>query len=200
MITSSGILEELTACIRVLNHEGHSPATSTNYSFRDENNRIWVTRSGIDKSQIQLSDFIAIHLDGEPLPAYQHLPPSAETGIHCALYEFFPETKVILHSHELHSVVITSGREGISFEGYELQKAFTGVNTHEGKITVPVIPNSQDMNTVKQALLQRFDELKFGVFMIEKHGFYTWGSSVFEAKRLLEAFSYLCRAEVLLNR
>ncbi|MFM1893339.1 MAG: methylthioribulose 1-phosphate dehydratase [Bacteroidota bacterium] len=194
------ILNELTQCIRELHRVGHSPATSTNYSCRDGNGKIWITRSGIDKSLMQSEDFIEISPEGTPLPPFETIPPSAETGIHCALYEFFPETKVILHSHELHSVVITSGREGISFEGYELQKAFTGVNTHEGKITVPVIPNSQDMNTIKQALLQRFDELKFGVFMIEKHGFYTWGSSVFEAKRLLEAFSYLCRAEVLRNR
>jgi methylthioribulose-1-phosphate dehydratase len=97
-------------------------------------------------------------------------------------------------------LVQTVGLSRKVFEGYELQKAFRGVITHEGEISIPIIPNSQDMNDIKNALLERQSELNYGVFMIEKHGYYTWGNSIFEAKRLLEAFSYLCRAEVLLNR
>ena len=193
------ILDELTRCIRDLNRDGHSPATSTNYSCRDSHGKIWITRSGIDTSLIELEDFIEISDEGRPLPPFETMTPSAETGIHCALYELFPATQVIFHSHELNAVVKTVGLMNIVFEGYELQKAFRGVSTHEGVIAIPVIPNSQDMTVIKSALLARKFELNYGVFMIEKHGFYTWGESVFEAKRLLEAFAYLCRAERLLN-
>ncbi|MFM7723171.1 MAG: methylthioribulose 1-phosphate dehydratase [Bacteroidota bacterium] len=193
------ILDELTRCIRDLNRDGHSPATSTNYSCRDSSGKIWITRSGIDKSLIESKDFIEISAEGRPLPPFETMTPSAETGIHCALYELFPDTQVILHSHELNAVVKTVGLTNIIFEGYELQKAFRGVATHEGAIAIPVIPNSQDMSVIKSALLARKYELNYGVFMIEKHGFYTWGESVFEAKRFLEAFAYLCRAERLLN-
>ena len=192
-------LEELTRCIRDLNRDGHSPATSTNYSCRDNTGRIWVTRSGIDKSLIESNDFIEISPEGIPLHPFESMTPSAETGIHCALYELFPDTRVILHSHELNAVVKTVGSTSIAFEGYELQKAFRGVSSHEGAIAIPVIPNSQDMTVIKNALLVRQNELNYGVFMIEKHGYYTWGNSIFEAKRLMEAFAYLCHAERLLN-
>jgi methylthioribulose-1-phosphate dehydratase len=143
-------------------------------------------------------DFIEISPQGTPLPPYERILPSAETAIHCAIYKMFPDTQVILHSHEVNAVVKTIGLSEIVFEGYELQKAFRGVTTHEGKISIPVIPNSQDMNVINASLLERKEELTYGVFMIEKHGYYTWGNSIFEAKRYLEAFAYLCRAECLL--
>lgn len=193
------IIEELTRCIRDLHRDGHSPATSTNYSCRDSNGKIWITRSGIDKSLIESKDFIEISAEGRPLPPFETMTPSAETGIHCALYELFPDTQVILHSHDVNAVVQSVGVSSIFFEGYELQKAFPGVTSHEGKIAIPVVPNSQDMSFIHSALLERKGELQYGVFMIEKHGYYTWGRSVFETKRLVEAFAYLCQAERLLN-
>lgn len=193
------ILNQLTQCIRELHRTGHSPATSTNYSCRDGNGKMWITRSGIDKSLMQYEDFIEISPEGTPLPPFETVPPSAETGIHCAIYHMFPDTQVILHSHDIHALVQTVGLSRKVFEGYELQKAFRGVVTHEGEISIPIIPNSQDMNVIKNALLERKSELNYGVFMIEKHGYYTWGNSIFEAKRLMEAFAYLCHAERLLN-
>jgi len=49
------ILAEL---IRKLNQRGWSPATSTNYSFIDDNNQYWVSRSGVDKSSFTEHDFM----------------------------------------------------------------------------------------------------------------------------------------------
>ena len=99
------ILNELTQCIRELHRTGHSPATSTNYSCRDGNGKMWITRSGIDKSLMQYNDFIEISPEGTPLPPFETITPSAETGIHCAIYHMFPDTQVILHSHDIHALV-----------------------------------------------------------------------------------------------
>ena len=54
------IIQELIETIKVYNLKGWSPATSTNYSFIDENNQMWISRSGIDKSIISEIDFIPI--------------------------------------------------------------------------------------------------------------------------------------------
>lgn len=185
---------ELADCIRLLHHQGHSPATSTNYSFKDDANQLWVSRSGIDKSVCSSTDFIRIDLKGKTLAPYEHMTPSAETGIHCAIYELFPTTKVILHSHDLYPVLQAHKKKVLHFEGFELQKGFPTVSTHHGLIQVPVFPNSQEMGDIIQHMVARKEELIYQVFMIEKHGFYTWGTSLFEAKRILESFSYLCKA------
>ena len=184
---------ELSNCIQLLHSLGHSPATSTNYSFIDDQNNCWVSRSGIDKSACFPTDFIQVDKNGLPLASFKDTPASAETGIHCALYELFPNTKVILHSHDLYPVLFCHGKASVSFDGFELQKGFPGVQTHLINVTIPVIQNSQDMEDIKQQLIERKDELGFQVFMIEKHGFYSWGTSLFEAKRILETFSYLCK-------
>lgn len=191
---------ELAECIRLLHHQGHSPATSTNYSFKDDSGQLWVSRSGIDKSACSSEDFISINEEGNTLAPYDHMTPSAETGIHCAIYSLFPETKVILHSHYVYPLLFAHHKVALSFEGFELQKGFPGVTTHLGTVQIPVFPNSQDMEDIKGHLSSRMDELKYQVFMIEKHGFYTWGYSLFEAKRILESFSYLCKVSWYLTR
>ncbi|MFM7684099.1 MAG: class II aldolase/adducin family protein, partial [Bacteroidota bacterium] len=89
--------DQIAQVIRNYHSKGWSPATSTNYSFKDEKNQIWVSRSGIDKSEFKSDDFIKINSKGEAIEEYVNLKPSAETLIHCFIYEMFPETKVILH-------------------------------------------------------------------------------------------------------
>lgn len=185
---------EFANCIRLLHLKGHSPATSTNYSFIDDLKQLWVTRSGIDKSTCVETDFICIDRHGEPQAPFEHMRPSAETGIHCTIYDMFPNTRVILHSHDLYPVLLAQKQNTLIFEGFELQKGFPSVTSHEGKIQIPVFPNSQDMDAFKSNLWKQKADLRYQVFMIEKHGFYTWGSSLFEAKRILETFSYLCKA------
>ncbi|MFM7566398.1 MAG: methylthioribulose 1-phosphate dehydratase [Flavobacteriales bacterium] len=193
-------LLDLTHCIRELNLGGHSPATSTNYSQKDCHGTLWVSRSGIDKGSIEPKDFLRISNQGIPLSPHQDRIPSAETGIHCALYEWFPETQVVLHSHSIWPLLLAHSKTSLCFEGYELQKAFPGIDTHECSLCIPVIPNSQDMEEIKTHLHSVIDGLAFNVFMIDKHGFYTWGSTLFEAKRILEAFTYLCQCEWQLKK
>lgn len=192
--------KELADCIRLLNHQGHSPATSTNYSFKDDTNQLWVSRSGIDKSSCLDTDFITIDAQGKTQVPYEHMTPSAETGIHCAIYGLFPTTKVILHSHDLYPLLLAHNKNSLHFEGFELQKGFPSVTTHLGQIQIPVFPNSQEMGDIIKHMESRKDELIYQVFMIEKHGFYTWGTSLFEAKRILESFSYLCKASWYLTK
>ena len=189
----------LVACIKELHSLGHSPATSTNFSCRGDNGNLWISRSGVDKSCIQVSDFLAVDALGAPLEEYKHLQPSAETAIHCTIYNLFPETAYILHSHHIWPLVLAHKKQLIEFEGYELQKAFPKVTTHQGSIQFPVLPNSQNMDDFVHEITSRKAELKWHIFMIEKHGFYAWAPTLFEAKRLTEAFTYLCHAQWLLT-
>lgn len=191
---------ELVQTIRQYNQKGWSPATSTNYSFRDEQG-IWVTRSGIDKSQITEDDFILVNAESIPLGKYSSIKPSAETQIHCDLYKLFPETKVILHSHGKYPVLCTQkNRDFMEFSGFEIQKGFKGQFTHEQKVNIPIFENSQEMSFFSEQLSKRKLELENSCFIIKQHGTYAWGDNLFEAKRHLETLDYLCECWCEMNK
>lgn len=191
--------EELAIVIRNYHSKGWSPATSTNYSFKDEQNQIWVSRSGVDKSEFSSNDFIKINSKGEAIDEFINIRPSAETMIHCFIYEMFPETKVILHSHGINPVLISSiEKTEVTFEGFEIQKGFEGQTTHHNQIRIPIIDNSQEMSFFEKELIYKRSQLNNHCFIIRKHGTYAWGKSLFEAKRHLETLDYLCECKLKL--
>ncbi|MFY7667369.1 MAG: methylthioribulose 1-phosphate dehydratase [Crocinitomicaceae bacterium] len=189
--------EELAKVIRDYNLKGWSPATSTNYSFKDELNQIWVSRSGVDKSEFKSDDFIKINSRGEAIEEFFNIKPSAETLIHCFIYQMFPETKVILHSHGVNPVIIsTIEKSEVSFEGFEIQKGFEGQQTHLNKIKIPIFENSQEMTFFEKELVYKQSQLSNHCFIIRKHGTYAWGKTLFDAKRHLETLDYLCECKL----
>lgn len=196
--------------IRAYHLKGWSPATSTNYSFRESGDAetIFVSRSGIDKSQFEPEDFISVDFGGnlieetgkaESIGFIQRnavekkaVKPSAETLIHCVLYRLFPETTVILHSHSVYSVLMSQKHEKeIAFQGYEIQKGFGGQTTHEALVHIPVLNNTQDMHEFSQWMQERKEDFGNHCFVIRNHGTYAWGKDLFEAKRHLETLEYL---------
>ena len=192
---------KLTVLIKEMNILGHSPATSTNYSYREENGDLWVSRSGIDKSSFTPEDFIRVDHHGVAIDPLSPFKVSAETLIHCSLYNLFPDANVVLHSHSIYPVLLSdTALTSMKFQGYEILKGFNAVSSHESLVDIPVLDNSQDMEYFKHELNYRKEELQYSVFMIKKHGFYAWGNNLFEAKRHLETFQYLCECEWLKNK
>jgi len=190
--------EELAATVRSWHAKGWSPATSTNYSFRvpQDPETIYISRSGVDKFHFSEEDFMEVTSEGIPTPLYKELRPSAETLIHCALYDLFPETMYIVHSHSVYSVLHSAVQEKeVVFEGYEVQKAFEGIATHETSVSCPIFDNTQDMVAFSAMLLENRDKLTIPAFIMRKHGTYAWGKTLFDAKRHLEATEYLLECE-----
>ena len=198
-MTRAEVKEQIAETIRAYNMKGWSPATATNYSFKDEAGTIWVSRSGVDKAQFTANDFITVDSNGCASGDFLEIKPSAETLIHCVVYELFPETKVILHSHSVFPVLISAvlGPQ-ITFEGYEVQKGFDGQTTHEVAVNIPIFDNTQDMTAFKQTLINEAHRIQHHSFIMRKHGTYAWGKNLFEAKRHLETLDYLCQCEWML--
>lgn len=194
--------EKIAETIRNYHQKGWSPATSTNYSFRKDSwdKEIFVSRSGIDKSQFSAEDFIKVDFDGTPTVEFYNQKPSAETLIHCVLYDLFPQTLAILHSHSVYSVLNSQKyTEEILFEGYEIQKGFKGQTTHESRISIPILENSQDMLAFSNLMRLKKDKFSNHCFIIKNHGTYAWGENLFEAKRHLESLEYLLEVNWKLN-
>lgn len=185
--------------IRTLNARGWSPATSTNYSFIDEHQQCWVSRSGVHKADFTEQDFMTIDSTGIGTGIFHGIKPSDETQIHLWIYKNFPEAQVVLHSHGKYPVLISQFNENFfPVQGYEIQKGFKGCLSHIDSLEIPIIDNHQDMALICQQLDQRFSDIKQHCFIIAGHGTYAWGANLFEAQRHLETLDYLCECEFLL--
>jgi methylthioribulose-1-phosphate dehydratase len=205
----SGFIERLHACgVEIARAgaefaaRGWTPATSSNFSMRIDATHVAVTISGRDKGALTPADVMAVDLDGHPLDP--GLKSSAETALHLQLYPHLPETGAVLHTHSHNQTVASRlfARAGaITLRGWELQKAITGYTTHESELVLPVFPNSQAMADIEARVDAWLDAGKpLYTYLIEGHGLYTWGHSMAEAKRHLEALEFLLACELDLKR
>lgn len=139
----------LIANIRELAHAGWTPATSSNFSHRLDEQHAAITVSGRDKGRLVEEDIMVVDFDG--LAVGRPLRPSAETLLHTQLYRRFPEIGCVLHTHSPMQTIASrlyAGSGVIRLEGYELLKAFDGNTTHETAMEVPVFANTQDMQVL----------------------------------------------------
>ncbi|MCM2351054.1 MAG: methylthioribulose 1-phosphate dehydratase [Bacteriovoracaceae bacterium] len=199
------LAEDLLESIQFFNKKGWSPATSTNYSVRSENkNEYIISRSGVDKSRFSLEDLILINTRGEVQPPFAGpgIKSSAETEIHTALYEQFPEVNCVLHTHSVLGTVLSLTHlqeKQIVFEGYEILKGLEGNSTHELRETLPIVPNSQTMSEILGKMEGRFSNDVHG-FLIAGHGLYTWGKDISTAKRHIETYEFLFECYHMMRR
>lgn len=184
-------LEKLVEVCHWMNVAGYSPATSGNYSLRMDHENFWVSASGIDKGKINSQDFLKMNLKGESVGPRK---PSDEALIHAKIYELHPNANCILHGHTVANTIVSMRAKSdlIHFQGFEMQKAFTGIKTHLDTISVDILDNEQDMNLFVQKL-KVFD---LPAFMIRGHGTYVWGENVLQAKRHLEGLEFLLQCQL----
>lgn len=192
---------ELAALIRWINEKGWSPGTSTNYSFLhpEQEDKIVISRSGIDKTYFSEDDFMEIDREGKPAKGFEGIKPSAETLIHCELYNLFPSTRYILHTHSMPGTLLSGKKEWeevITFSGYEVLKGLPGISTHESEVELPIFANDQDMDRFRLLIRDNQNRLQTGGFLMAKHGLYAWGNSLQEAKRHLEIYEFLLTCEL----
>lgn len=185
---------ELIEAGRLIDRRGWVPATSGNFSARLGDGTIAITVSGAHKGRLTVEDIMRVGADGQSLDGRR---PSAETGLHVRLYARRPAVGAVLHTHSPGAV--TASRlfgDALVLEGHELLKALAGIDTHEARVTVPIFPNDQDI----ARLGERVDRWLDGAngahgYLIAGHGAYTWGASVADALRHVEALEFLFEIE-----
>lgn len=186
---------ELVDAGRFLYHRGMAPATSGNFSARLSDGTIAVTVSGRHKGHLTEDDIMRVDAAGQSLDGRR---PSAETLLHVQVYRRFPEARAVLHPHSVNATLLSRlARDHLALADYELLKAFPGVDTHDCSVLVPVFANDQDIARLAAAVDAWMD--RHGPthgYLIAGHGFYTWGSSVADALRHVEAFEFLFECEM----
>lgn len=191
------LAEEIIHAGRFLYGRGWSPATSSNYSARLSADKALLTVSGKHKGQLGPDDVLATDMDGNSLEPGKK--PSAETLLHTQLYRWKPEIGAVLHTHSVNATVLSrlTLADSLVFADYELQKAFSGITTHESQVLVPIFDNDQDIARLAAKVQPWLDQHPDCVgYLIRGHGLYTWGPRMSDALRQVEAFEFLFECEL----
>ncbi len=171
---------------------GWAPGTSGNFSATVSRDplRLAITASGIDKGSLTPDDIL--EMDGLGRVVTGSGRPSAESSLHLAIARA-RGAGAVLHTHSIWSTIISDGAEhGVAIEGYEMLKGLDGVTSHEHREWLPVFENTQDWAgaapEVEGFLTEHPDTHGF---LIRRHGLYTWGRDLPEAKRHVETLEFL---------
>lgn len=203
------LANQLIEAGRFIDSKGWVPATSGNFSARLPDGNIAITVSGKHKGRLQLDDIMLIDKDANSLDGKK---PSAETLLHTSIYKRFPSVHSVLHPHSINAMLCSRlfGSE-IVLEDYELLKALAGIDTHESRVVVPIFANDQNIPRlaaqVEQYMSRHLPSAPCAspaatglyAYIIAGHGLYTWGGSVPETLRHLEALEYLFDCEIRLH-
>ncbi|MCX6614372.1 MAG: methylthioribulose 1-phosphate dehydratase [Acidobacteria bacterium] len=171
--------------------------TSGNFSSLIDSHplRLLITSSGKSKGHLGAEDFVVVD-DNSSLVAGQG-KPSAETSLHIEILRQRPAASV-LHTHSVWSTILSQlayPAGYLEISGYEMLKGLSGVTTHQHIERLPILDNSQDYPSLTaqlSATLQQYPAAHGVLF--RRHGLYTWGSDIAEARRHVEILEFLLEA------
>jgi len=153
--------------------------------------RLAITASGVDKGLLSVGEIVEIDEHGTVVAGSGR--PSAEASLHLTIARV-RQAGAVLHTHSIWSTILSgaTAEEGLAIEGYEMLKGLDGVRTHEHREWLPILDNTQDWTAaaprVESVLTQ---QPKAHGFLIRRHGLYTWGRDLAEAKRQVEILEFL---------
>ena len=149
--------------------------------------------SGIDKGELSPDQVLSIdeharvvsHHDGKPSDeSLLHIRVVKERG-----------AGAVLHTHSIWNTILSdlhAPERGVSIEGYEMLKGLQGVRTHEHTEWLPIIENSQDMPALAELVSKTLNEHTGAHgFLLRRHGLYSWGDTLAQAKRHIEILEFL---------
>jgi methylthioribulose-1-phosphate dehydratase len=174
---------------------GWMPGTSGNLSVvagRDPL-RLIVTVSGRDKGELSEQDVVLVDEEGIAVPDQPHPErvPSAEAGLHGRIAAASGAGAVV-HVHALAPVLAAErSPTGVVLRDLEMLKGF-GRAAHDDVVTIPVIPNSQDMKVLGDAFAVGFRS-DTPALIVARHGIYVWGDDLHQARHRLECLEWLLR-------
>ena len=192
-MSSAALAQQLVEIARQCYARGWALGTSGNFSavLSRDPLRLAITTSGVDKGTLNAEQIVEIDATGTVLRGAGQ--PSAEASLHLAIARA-RDAGAVLHTHSIWSTILSEAASdgGLAIEGYEMLKGLDGVRTHEHREWLPVLENTQDWAAAIpriEAVLQAHPQAHG--FLIRRHGLYTWGRDLAEAKRQVEILEFL---------
>jgi methylthioribulose-1-phosphate dehydratase len=155
--------------------------------------RIAMSASGVDKGELRPEHVLSID-DGARVVSRDGGKPSDESLLHIRIVKQ-RGAGAVLHTHSVWNTILSdlyAADRGLKIEGYEMLKGLQGVRTHEHAEWLPILENSQDMPALADAIGETLNKHKAAHgFLLRRHGLYSWGDNLAQAKRHIEILEFL---------
>jgi len=158
--------------------------------------RLAITPSGADKGELEVDQILLVDENCKIINEKEG-KPSDESPLHVRVVKA-RNAGSVLHTHSVWSTVLSQrhfNNGGLFIEGYEMLKGLRGVTTHQHREWIPIIENSQDMPMLAETLnevLSKYPDAH--AVLLDRHGLYTWGQDLKEARRHVEILEFLFEA------
>lgn len=193
--TFERVAEGLVSVARGFYGRGWLMGTSGNLSAVVEREplRLAITSSGVDKGQLTAEQVLLVDEEVRVVDDSTN-KPSDESLLHVRIVKE-RGAGAVLHTHSIWNTILSdlhAEKGGVKIEGYEMLKGLAGVRTHQHSEWLPIINNSQDMPALANQVSMALSANKSShAFLIERHGLYTWGDNLDQAKRHVEILEFL---------
>jgi len=189
------ITAQLVSAAESFYRRGWMLGTSGNLSavINEQPLHLAMTPSGVDKGAMGAEQILIIDEHNRVISGHAS-KPSDEAPLHLRIVKD-AGAAAVFHTHSVWSTMLSdlySSDGGLAIEGYEMLKGLAGVKTHEHREWFPILENSQDMSTLAESVGGILKErANTHGFLLRRHGLYTWGADVTQAKRHIEIIEFL---------
>ena len=189
------IAAELAAIARSFHARGWLLGTSGNLSAVVQRTplRVAMSPSGVDKGELTAGQLLSIDENARVVSEIG-AKPSDESLLHIRIIKE-RGAGAVLHTHSVWNTILSdlyASEGGVKIQGYEMLKGLQGVRTHEHTEWLPIIENSQDMPALAESTAQTLNKHKAAHgFLLQRHGLYSWGETLPQAKRHIEILEFL---------
>ena len=191
------LASDLAATAKALHARGWLLGTSGNLSavVQPEPLLLAMSPSGVDKGELLAEQIVLV--DEHARIVNGSGKPSDETLLHIEIVKQ-RQAGAVLHTHSVWNTILSdlfADQGAVAIEGYEMLKGLAGVHTHKHREWLPIIENSQDMRELAAKVSALLTEQRnVHGFLLHKHGLYSWGENLREAKRHIEILEFLIEA------
>lgn len=169
--------------------------TAGNLSARQPDGCFWITASGCSKGELTSDQFVQMSLDGQllaqPTPTAK---PSAETSIHQAVYQLFPDAVACYHVHSVSANLVSrlTAQDQIQLPAIEMIKGL-GIWEANPTVYLALFENHLKVPEIGAEMLTRFGQKppQIPACLIRDHGITVWGTSQEEARNRVEVMEFI---------
>lgn len=176
--------------------QGWMVGTAGNLSAKMPDGSFWITASGMLKGELHYQDFVRVYQDGSVDRAAPEFKPSAETSIHQAIYERFPDAQACYHVHSVEANLVSNFTEAdeLPLPPLEMLKGL-GLWEENPNCTMPLFANHHHVPQIAADIKQRFQEKlpQIPALLIRNHGVTVWGNTLPETRNRIEIAEYIFR-------